>query len=153
MRGPLGRQRGLVDSLDTLLGGDEPHATFHDALVESITYDAVTREAHVTARLCVGDPSAASNAERERRRRGTLDLRGVSHWRQEYTGAKPRDGFSLVSEGPLAEAPTEFAKQLLHEMGGRGIGWYFYFSDSNSYIYWIADGVEFRWLESRAPAA
>jgi hypothetical protein len=142
-----------VNTLDALLGGDEPHATFHDARIESLNYDPLSRLAHVTASLCVGDPTAASKAERERRRSGILDVQGVSHWRQEQKGAKPPDGFWLVDEGPLAEAPTEFAKQLLHELRDRRLGWYLYFGDTNSYIYWIADAVHFRWLDSGAPAA
>jgi hypothetical protein len=142
-----------VNSLDALLGGDEPHATFHDAHVESLSYDPVTRQAYITARLCVGDPSAVSKNERERRRSGVLHLQGVSHWRQESTAAKRPDGFSLADEGPLAGAPTEFARELLRELKDRSLGWYFYFSDSNSFLYWIADSVEFRWLASDAPAA
>jgi hypothetical protein len=144
----VGSQRGFVESLDRLLGRDEPHATFHDARVEALNYDPGRREAWITARLCVGDPTADSKAERERRRSGVLHLQGVSHWGHEHSGVNPADGFFLADEGPLDEAPTEIARQLCRKLKDGGLGWYFYFSDSNSYLYWIADAVQFRWSTS-----
>jgi hypothetical protein len=59
----------------------------------------------------------------------------------------------LADDGPLSHAPTHGAKELLRQKGSNEIGWYFFFADSNSFIYWVASDVEFHWLDAGEPAA
>jgi hypothetical protein len=143
-----------VNTLDTLLGSEEPHATFHDAEIVSISYDPGARSARITAKLCVGDPQAFAEASRNRRRTGVLDLTGVAHWREDRGNqAAQLAALWLADDGPLAEAPGHVAQELVRQLQRDQIGWYFYFADSNSFIYWVAEEARFRWSEPREPAA
>ena len=143
-----------MNTLDELLGSEESHATFHDARFVDVAYDPVARTAALTAHLCVGDPDAASSAARERRRVGVLELRGVAHWRDDHGELQaPPAGVWLAADGPLAEAPGEVARELARELQMGEVGWYFFFADSNSFIYWVAQEASFRWLPNGSPAA
>jgi hypothetical protein len=143
-----------VDSLDELLGNEEPHGTFHDAHVSGRNYDALAGTATLTAAFWVGDPSASQLTERERRRVGVLNLEGVRVWRHDSANA-PGDapGVWLTSEGPLAGAKGEVAAAIQREFAAEPYTWYFFFSDSNSFIYWTARRVSFRWQAPEKPAA
>jgi hypothetical protein len=44
-----------VQSLDELLGREEPHGTFHDATVTEMTYAGPAGTATLTADFCVGE--------------------------------------------------------------------------------------------------
>jgi hypothetical protein len=143
-----------VDTLDELLDSEEPHGTFHDAKVVAVAYDPVGQTAALTVELCVGDPAATSGADRERRRAGSLELRGVAHWREDRSGMNALPpGVWLASDGPLANAPSEMAQRLAQELRAEEIGWYFFLADSNSFIYCVAEQPSFRWLPIGLPAA
>jgi len=146
------RQQGgdLVESLDQLLGSEEQHGTFHDAEIVDIAYDVDHRAARFTARLCVGDPDAAAVDVRERRREGVLELRGISAWQDERT---VDSGRWLADDGPIAQAFGATAEALVKQLRKDEIGWYFYFADSNSFLYWTAAEASFRWLGGGEPAA
>jgi hypothetical protein len=142
-----------VNALEELVGSEEPHATFHDAEVVAVVYNPVARTAALTAHICVGDPDAYSSAARERRRAGVLELRGVAHWRDDRGELHaPPPGVWLASDGPLAEAPGEVARQLARELQAGEVGWYFFFADSNSFVYWVAKEASFHWLPDGVPA-
>jgi hypothetical protein len=143
-----------VDSLDELLGDDEPHGTFHDADVSAMTYDGHAGTARVTAAFCVGDPDASQKTERERRRVGVLHLEGVRVWRHHSSNAQGgAPGVWLTSEGPLAEVKEEVAAAIRREFAAEPYRWYFFFSDSNSFIYWTARQLSFQWQAPEKPAA
>jgi hypothetical protein len=154
MRQSLCQQKGdRVKALEELLAATEPHATFHDADVVDASYNPAERSATLTAHLCVGDPDAAPSARRERRRTGVLELRRVAYWRQdppEPAGSVP--GTWLADDGPLAEAPGDLARELASQLQRGEVGWYLFFGDSNSFIYWVAADVTFRWLTPGEPA-
>ncbi len=61
-------------TLDSLLGPEEPHASFHDASVQSVHVDYVTHEFGAAVELRTGDPVADDEQERNRRRRGRLTV-------------------------------------------------------------------------------
>jgi hypothetical protein len=150
------RQQGgiLVQSLDALLGKEEPHGTFHDATVSEMTYDGPGGTATLTAAFCVGDPNASVETERERRRVGVLHLEGVRVWRHDSAEAANHvPGVWLTSEGPLAEARGDIAAAIRREFAAEPYTWYFFFSDSNSFIYWVARRASFRWQPQVRPAA
>ena len=139
-------------TLDELLP-EEPNATFHDAIVVELKHDAVGGRAFLTADLCVGDPNASTAGERERRRRGRLTLEGVRLWREErFDSGASSSGEWLTAEGPLTEATTELSQKLQREFATEPYCWYFYFSDTNSFLYWTAHDVSFEWAGSTQPA-
>jgi hypothetical protein len=143
-----------VDSLDELLGDEEPHGTFHDADVSAMTYDGDSGTATLTAAFPVGDPNASQQTERKRRRVGVLHLEGVRVWRHDSGNSQGEaPGVWLTSEGPLAEAEGEVAAAIRREFAGEPYTWYLFFSDSNSFIYWTARRVSFRWQAPERPAA
>jgi hypothetical protein len=143
-----------VKSLDELLGEEEPHGTFHDATVSAMSYDGHASTATLTAAFCVGDPNASQQTERERRRVGVLRLEGVRVWRHDSADAEGgAPGVWLTSEGPLAEAKGDVAAAIRREFAAEPYTWYFFFSDSNSFIYWTARRVRFRWQAPERPAA
>jgi hypothetical protein len=142
-----------VQTLDELLS-QEPHATFHDATVVDLQHDTVRGSASLTADLCVGDPDASTFGERERRRRGRLTLKGVRLWREDRNDpGTSSSGDWLTAEGPLAETTTVLGQALLREFETEPYSWYFYFSDTNSFLYWTAQQVAFEWQGSAQPAA
>jgi hypothetical protein len=137
-----------VQTLDELLS-QEPDGTFHDATVVELQYDRAAGSAFLTADLWV--PTAV---DRERRRRGRLTLSGVRLWRKDA----PESAASVASEwltaeGPLAEATTELGRTLHRDFQTEPFCWYFYFSDSNSFLYWTAREVTFEWEGPAQPAA
>jgi hypothetical protein len=143
-----------VQSLDELLGEEEPHGTFHDANVSAMTYDGHSGTATVTAAFCVGDPNGSKESERNRRRLGELRLEGVRVWRHDSENGENREpGVWLTWEGPLAEAKGDVAAAIRRDFAAEPYRWYFFFSDSNSYIYWTARRASFRWQAPGMPAA
>jgi hypothetical protein len=86
---PPGLMRGVrqqtlneppVRSLDDLLGSEELHASFHDALLLQVRIDYSARTVHALFDLAVGDPDAPDQTERHRRRKGRLTLEGLIFW-------------------------------------------------------------------------
>jgi hypothetical protein len=59
----------------------------------------------------------------------------------------------LTAEGPIAEANTELGRALGLDFGAEPYCWYFYFSDTNAFLYWAAQDVAFEWQGSAQPAA
>jgi hypothetical protein len=144
----------LVESLDELLRKEEPHGTFHDANVSAMTYDGHASTATLTAAFWVGDPNASQETERERHRVGILRLEGVRVWRHDSANNEDdAPGVWLTSEGPLAEAEGDVAAAIRREFATEPYTWYFFFSDSNSFIYWTARRVSFQWEAPERPAA
>ena len=142
-----------MQTLDRLLS-DEPHATFHDAAVVDFNHDPVAGSASLTADLCVGDPDAVTLVEQKRRRRGRLTLEGVRLWRADgQDPAVSLPGAWLTAEGPLIEATTELGRTLHRDFEAEPYCWYFYFSDTNAFLYWTAQDVAFEWQGSPQPAA
>jgi hypothetical protein len=133
-------------SLDELLGRDEPHATFHDAELLSIAIDHEASKLVATWRLCVGDPSASDAVERKRRRDGQLILHGLAFWVTEPPSEVPSGPPWLTADGPLSDSPNASGRDLAQFVPVGGVGWYLYFSDSNSFAYWGAGSARFQWV-------
>lgn len=151
-RAALGTMR-IVDgsdgeSLDSLLDHQEARASFHDARLCSLQIDYERRELISEWLLCAGDPEAAEPSNRERMRRGRLQLSGLLFWIVE-----PHDEILdgtipwLTSYGPLSEAGTPLAEALLKRVPAGAIAWYLYFSNWNTFAYCSAQSGAFVWLE------
>jgi hypothetical protein len=130
-------------SLDELLEGKEPHATFHDALVRRIVVDYQTRRWEAYLDVCVGDPEAADEGARERRRPGTLVVEGLAAWVME-SGDFAGEPLWLTADGALGQAPTDAGRALATQHLGR-VGWYLFFSDLNAFAYVVGARAIFEW--------
>jgi hypothetical protein len=131
-------------SLDELLGGEEFHATFHDASVRRISVDYQARRWEVHLDVCVGDPDAEDEGVRERRRPGTLIVEGLAAWVME-SGVVSGEPLWLTADGPLAQSPTDAGRALAKQHAGGAVGWYLFFSDLNSFAYVIGAQTTFEW--------
>jgi hypothetical protein len=133
-------------SLDELLGKDEPHATFHDAELLSVAIDYDASKLVAVWRLCVGDPSSADEAARERTRHGQLVLQGLAFWVVD----PPREALLgtpwLTDDGLLSDSPDASGRDLAKFVPAGGVGWYLYFSDTNSFAYYGAKAAQFEWV-------
>ncbi len=134
--------------LDRFLDPEEPHGTFHDAMLRRLTIDYEQASCTAEFELHVGDPSAASKPDRERTRVGRLSFAGLLFWVCEPPGdvpTEPGGAACLTSDGPLAEAPTEAAQKLSLRVPPEAKAWYLYFSNTNAFAYIAAASVEFDW--------
>ena len=131
-------------SLDELLGGEEFHATFHDASVRRISVDYQARRWEVHLDVCVGDPDAEDEGVREQRRPGTLIVEGLAAWVME-SGVVSGEPLWLTADGPLAQSPTDAGRALAKQHAGAAVGWYLFFSDLNSFAYVIGAQTTFEW--------
>ncbi len=133
-------------TLDTLLDTTEPHGTFHDALLQKMT----SRDGCIALdfNLCVGAPDAVSAADRERRRAGVLLLYGVHNWTLDPPDTKLGAGAStwLTADGPTQSLESDFARSVANSARRGSICHFLYFSDSNAFLYWSCDGMEFSWF-------
>jgi hypothetical protein len=135
-------------ALDSLLA-EEPHGTFHDAMLRCLTinYEEATCVAEFT--LSVGDPGAIDHADRERTRVGRLSFGGLLYWICEPPGdlpTEPGGAAWLTSDGALSEAPTDVAKRLALSLPANAQAWHLYFSDLNAFAYVAALSVKFAWV-------
>jgi hypothetical protein len=133
---------------DSLLGKQEPTGSFHDALLISVEVDYAMSSLVAEFSILVGDPVAADEAARERRRRGRLRLSGLLHWSLEPSAAaaSPKGPLWLTSDGRLDQAPTEVGLAISTALPADCIAWYLYFSDIDAFAYVAAKSAEFEWL-------
>ena len=134
--------------LDSLLGDEERHATFHDAVITGVQIDYVRKRFVGVMQLSVGDPAASDVAARERRRRGELVVDELTLWAIEPPHAGSLglgDGLWLSADGILAQAPTDVGKALAQGLSSGGIGWFFFFTNLNAFGYLAGGRAEFRW--------
>jgi hypothetical protein len=138
----------MTESLDALLEG-EAHATFHDAVVRAIHVDYTSSRFVAEIEVCVGDPDAADEPSRERRRRGRLVVDGLKFWSVEPpadVNVSARQGLWLTSYGALSQSPTEVGRVLAREIEASDVNWFVYFSDMNAFGYLAGKKVSFTWL-------
>jgi len=135
-------------TLDSLLEGqkDEPHATFHDASLTSVSVDYVKRFFSADFDLCVGDPDDPGMENRERRRKGRVSIEGLIFWVIDAPDGKGNPCPWMTSDGPLSEARTETARSLAKKAPEGSVSWYLYFADSNSFAYVAGMKASFKWL-------
>jgi hypothetical protein len=135
-------------TLEELVVEEEPHATFHDAGVQSIAVDFANGTCTMECDLAVGDPEDADKDVRERRRLGRLVFKGLLLWVFEppvEVPRKPGGALWLTSDGPLGEASAPSARSLALSAPIDAVRWYFYFSNLNVFAYIAAAGVVFEW--------
>ena len=140
--------RDRIASLDSLLLPEERHGTFHDGQLRQLTVDYEDARYLLVFQLCVGDPDAPTQAEREQMRSGRLEFRRVLFWVCEPPDpipVVPEGAAWLTSFGPLSESPTDSGKRLATLVPPEAYAWYLYFSLPNSFTYVAAMGQSFQW--------
>jgi hypothetical protein len=138
----------MISTIDGFLGPEEACASFHDARLLSLQINYEKRELISEWELCVGDSEATERSDRERTRRGKLQLSGLSFWVVEPHGHLLIDSMPwLASDGPLLDAGTETSKELAKHVPSGASAWYMYFSDWNAFAYCCAEDGVFAWIE------
>jgi hypothetical protein len=142
--------------LDDLLDQTEPHATFHDATLDTIKIDYEAHELTAEFKLCVGNPNGKTKMERERHRSGMLKVSGLIFWALEPPDNKDTKEWGplwLTGDGLIEEAPTETAKKLTSISKPETYGWYLYFSDINAFAYLASREAVFEWKTAQGHPA
>jgi len=123
----------------------EHDISFHDALLRSISTDLVEQRAEFVVDLCVGNPNASTEAERERRRGARLVLTGVRYLVIEPPDPKYR--YQLGAPVDIDSCEADPAMSALS--GGREevLAGRFFVSDWNSFIHFAATNAVLTWLE------
>jgi hypothetical protein len=136
-------------SLDSLLGSEEPNASFHDASLLAIHVDYVSRTLTAELALFTDDPSLATDRSK---RVGRLHFQDLLHWSLEPSAARGAlEGPPwLTSDGPLASAPTETGLQIAGSLPQDCFAIYLYFSDLNAFAYVASRTARFEWIEAAA---
>jgi hypothetical protein len=134
----------MTVNLDALLAHSENHGTFHDATLVMIQQRDDCTEFDFS--LCVGDPDASDPDERESRRMGKLIFYGVHDWK-----CDPRDttlsnvGTWLTADGAPTEIDSDVAREFVNNVPPDLPQHYFYFTDTNTFLFFAFDKLEFRW--------
>jgi hypothetical protein len=137
-----------IETLESLLGKDEPNGTFHDSSLLSINVDYDRKMFIADFDMCVGDPEGKDQQARERYRPGRFRVEGFVFWFMEAPTTPSEKWFAcpwLTDNGPISSCPTEASKLLLQRAAGHNFAWYFYFSDLNTFAYVAGDSVSFEW--------
>ncbi len=118
--------------------------SFHDSLLHALRTDFVAQTADFELNVCVGDPDAKSEKERERRRMARLRLTGLQYLAVD----SPDPSYPYRDSGPVdvdhCEADVELADRYSSSenvFSGR-----FFVSDWNAFIHYSAKHAELSWL-------
>lgn len=137
-----------IETLDSLLGKDEPNGTFHDSSLLSVTVDYEKKLLTAEFDICVGNPEGKNVQELARYRRGRLRVEGMIFWFMD-TPTAPDDKLMacpwITADGPLNTCSMPAAKLLLKRATGKHFAWHFYFGDLNTFAYVAGDGASFEW--------
>jgi hypothetical protein len=140
-----------LDNLEDIIDNSEPNATFHDADIHSILVDYQNSALTIRMTLCVGDPNAKIEIDREIRRQCEVVFDGLRHWTMEFPSPISQEikgPLWMTSDGQLKDCPTDYAKALIKSQLPYDIQWYLYFSDLNTFAYIVATNVSFKWVSS-----
>jgi hypothetical protein len=137
--------------LDELLQVEHPFATFHDALLQKINIDYISKEAKLDFLICIGDPDSPDKEAREAHGAGQLIFNElifcvIDPPDPKYLSlSKRRDGL-WVDEGSLYLSKELWKTNLPTSLPDGALAHYFFVNDWNSFIYIAAMGVSFDWF-------
>jgi len=129
-------------SLRAFLPPGEPCATLHDATVLGADIDPAGGAGVIEMSIYVGCTDDPDPQARERERKVRMTVEGLRLWESEQPLAA---GAWLTSDGPIAEVGTERAAELAAQLDPDA-GWYLYFADTNSFVYFDAVRIGFEWI-------
>jgi hypothetical protein len=140
--------------MDDLLWPENSRATMHDAELLSIAIDYVSAQATLILRVWVGDPSSAEAAQREEYRNGVLEIHGLAQFSIEPASDRQPSlkGKGLRIDADLDEPAGHIAtgENLgIAHTSDKGIAFWVYVNDSNSFMRVRCERVSFRWSDER----
>jgi hypothetical protein len=122
---------------------------FHDADIESITVDYVSKSAVLRMNLWTGDLDAANEQEREACRRAELHLSDLVYFVIEPPDSKSdfkKKGGVWVTAGRHEEGKAPLPPVAAELLPAGGFAHWFFVIDWNSFISVAAMNAELRWL-------
>ena len=129
-----------IEELETELG-----ITFHDSLLRTLSANFAKRTAEFVLDVCVGDPDAATESERERRRAARLELAGLEYLVVDPPDPKyPYRAHRPVDIDPCGPDQSMTARYPVPQGAFAGR---FFVSDWNAFIHFAAMQVAVTWLE------
>jgi hypothetical protein len=122
---------------------------FHDAEVEFITVDYVSRKAVMKMQLSVGNPDAATSEEREVYKPVELHLSDVVYFVVEAPDPKykyaEKKGLS-VDAGRADEESAPASPVPIEQLPAGASAYWFFVNDWNSFIHVAAMDASLQWL-------
>jgi len=119
--------------------------SLHDAMLRTLTTDLIGRTAELVLDVCVGDPEAPPGPDRERRRRGRLELTDV-----EYLAVEPPDPrypYRLPGSVQVDSCDADPALSSRYHMPEGTFAGRLFVTDWNSFIHLSARNATLSWLE------
>jgi hypothetical protein len=121
---------------------------FHDSLLESVEIDYVSRKVLMKMQLCIGNPDASIEAEREGYRAAELQFSDFlyfiidpPHLDSKYTGQKAL----RLAAGPADEESAPAPPIPLQSLPNGASAYWFFVSAWNSFIHVAAMSVDLQW--------
>lgn len=133
--------------IEALVGDQYPHASFHDARIETITIDYLKRQVELQCVLYVGNPDDI--IAREATAKGQLTIIGLL-----YLAIEPPDENYVYDEGSLdvsynGAVPTTPFKlpiaRLPQDTPENAFAHYFFVYNYNAFVFLAATGAHFVW--------
>ena len=120
--------------------------TFHDSLLRKLSTDFVARTVEFVLDVCVGDPEATTEQQRERRRAARLELTGL-----QYLVIDPPDpSYPYRDHSPVDVDPCDANKELAarYRTPEGAFAGRLFVSDWNGFIHFAAMNAALTWLEA-----
>ena len=141
----------MLLSLEDLLDDKYPDASFHDALLNHLTLDYLSRTAEFHMDLCVGDPDAHDEKEREAHAKGILRFDNflfcvieAPHPAYDF---EVSGGLWIADDGPLLTSDNDGLSKLIARIPANAFVYYFFNNDWNTFIYIAAISAMYKWIE------
>jgi hypothetical protein len=126
---------------------------FHDAFLESVDVDYRSRRALIKLRLCIGDPDAAIQSEREAYKGAALELLNLVYLVIE--GPDPRSKYAeanrlWIDGGEVKRDSAPAAPVPVEQLPSDAFAYWFFVRDWNSFIHVAARDARLQWYSERA---
>jgi hypothetical protein len=132
-------------NLDSLLGNEYAHATFHDAEMESIHIDFNTNS--IKLRFMI--PCGFLTENELSYQRGTLEFQGIAFYSIEPSNYDPsandKPALWITSDGSLPDERVKASAELPSDLPQGAFAHYFYSSTTNNFIVVAAMHASFNW--------
>ncbi len=129
---------------------------FHDAFLESVHVDYVSKRAQMKLRLCIGDPDASTENKREAYKEANLELLGVVYFVIEGPDLKSKyaETKGLWIDGGDAKSDSAPAMPVpIEQLPPGTFAYWFFVRDWNSFIQVAAQDARLQWSSETVSAS